>query len=268
MLANVRTNKGLAVSHFIKNPNYILRHDLVATRVTVSGPETVLFTPTVDGLPPCPQSFLIRLDVHLVQHLNHIYQHRLHRPNQWHLDVTHCFLDRCRVNIDVYDPRIWTEFFRIVRHSVIKTSADRKNHVCLMHCLVCFIKAMHSKHSNKLVVGPGKCPETHQSIRHWISEPSGESGQLLCGVTQDHTATRVDDRPLSLQQKIQRFTDLTRMALKGRCVRTELDGFWILKWAFFLWRCHIFWNVHNDGARAARLGDVESFFHDTGYLFD
>ena len=92
--------------------------------------------------------------------------------------MTDSFLNRGWINVNVNNPSVRTELFRIVCHSIIKARTNGKDHIRLVHGLIGFIKPMHAEHSDKLIIRSWEGSQSHQGIRDGIAKTFSQSNQF------------------------------------------------------------------------------------------
>ncbi len=61
--------------------------------------------------------------------------------------------------------RIWTEFFDVIGHTVIKTCTNCQNNISMMHAHVGFISAMHAEHTQELTIRARE--RTQDPLKYW-----------------------------------------------------------------------------------------------------
>ncbi len=117
--------------------------------------------PAVNLLPPSRQVIRVFAQRDFVHHGKHVRQYSLGRTDNRNFHFADGFLNAGWVNIDVDELRTRTEFVRVVGDTVIKTSADRKDHVRVVHGHVGFVKTVHAQHTDELRVGSRERAQSH-----------------------------------------------------------------------------------------------------------
>ena len=81
------------------------------------------------------------------------------------------FTDAGRVDINMNNSGIGAEFFGVVGHPIVKAGTYRQNKIGMVHGLVRFIAAMHTQHTNKLLIAGRVTAQSHQRSAHLMHHP-------------------------------------------------------------------------------------------------
>ena len=154
----------------------------------------------------------------------------------------------------------------VADHAIIKTRADGKQHIAILHRQIGFISAVHAEHADELLVGRRITAEAHQCVGAGKTQRAHQLRQLRGRITQNDAAAGINHRALGGRQHLDGFFDLPRMALGHRVVRTHTDAGGIGE--FGLCRSHVFGNIHHHRPRPAGRCNVERFLDGNRDIFD
>ena len=162
MLANVGCHVGLSVGCLIDCLHRFLRLNNVLT-VIPDHSQAILFPPPVYLLPPFLQHLLLFLRTFSnfrLKKFDHFIQDYIYRPNDRNIRLN-SLGDRRRIDIEMDNFSIRAKLGNSIRYAVIKAGPNSKHKVAMMHGIVCFKCAMHTKHAQKLFVCARKCTQPH-----------------------------------------------------------------------------------------------------------
>ena len=106
----------------------------------------------------------------------------------------------------------------IANNTVIKSRANRQNHIGSLHRHIRFVGPVHAQHAKKLPVCCRIATQSHQRIGHRETQQVGEFHQARGRVRQNHPTPGIDQGSFGIQQQLNRFLDLPRMAFNDGVV--------------------------------------------------
>ena len=224
VLADVRGDKRFAACQRVQFLEHILRLDKLALAIIGVAVQPA---PFVDLFPPGRECRLVRLFLRAFQLLDHVLEHAVGRAHDRDLDW-HVLGDRCRIDVDMNDACIRTEFGQFASHAIIETRAHRQQHVATVHGHVGFIGAVHAEHADGQRVVRREGAEAHERLGDRVTEQAHEFGERLGGLTQHNAAAGVDHRAPGIEQQVDGLFDLSRVALGHRVVRAHGYIFWVV----------------------------------------
>ncbi len=173
MLADIGRDEGVAIRQFVEFLNHPLGLDHL---VVVLVSEALKPTPLVDLLPPDLKRCLVGSLLAVLDQLDHVPEHDVHRSDDGDLH-RNVLGNRRRVDVDMDDAGMRAEFGQISRYPVIKTRANGNQHIALMHRHVGFIGTVHTQHADKQRVSGRKRSESHQGIGAGITQQAHKLGE-------------------------------------------------------------------------------------------
>ena len=61
-----------------------------------------------------------------------------------------------------------TKLVQVIGYPIIKTGANRKNNIRVMHSSIGLVGAMHAQHTQKLAISCWISTQAHQRIGDWV----------------------------------------------------------------------------------------------------
>ena len=143
MLTHIGGDVGIAVGQAPDSLDDGLRFDLAALRIVL---QAVARAPLLDLLPPVADLIERLLRFFLLQQFKHLIQYLTRIADDRHIR-RHRFRNRGRIDIDMQHRRIRAVLRQIVGCAIVKTHADGKDDIGVMHRHVGFIRPMHPQHT-------------------------------------------------------------------------------------------------------------------------
>ena len=215
--------------------------------------------PAFNRLPPSRQSTGLDAGGGLADHRDQLGQHVFDVANDRDVNLD-ALGDAGRVDIDVDDLAVvLRKVLGVANHAVVKTCADSQQHIAVLHGVVGFDGAVHSRHTEVFAVTGREGTQAHQRIGDGVAEHVDQRAQLFGGIAQQHTAAGVDERALGGQQQLQGLADLSAVAFAHRVVRAHFDGLGVTGVGRLL-EGNVFRDIYHHRAGTASAGNVKSFF--------
>ena len=163
--------------------------------------------------------------------------------------------------------RVLREMLGIADHTVIKTRAHCDQHIAVLHGHVGFVRAMHARHADELVVAGGESAQPHQCVRARGAGKFHQLAQFIRCIGQYDAAAGINHRPFGAQQHLDGFLDLPLMPLGNRSIRAHLD---LAPLGQVLARGDgdVLGDIHQHGPGPAGLGDVKGAAHGLRQVLD
>ncbi|MOA14956.1 hypothetical protein D3C78_1350900 [compost metagenome] len=112
-------------------------------------------------------------------------------------------------------------FGQVIGGAIVKTHADGKDHVRVMHGFVGFISPMHAEHTHALAMRAGEGPQPHQGTGDRQIQLLRQFQQLCVTGRVDRPATDVHNRFFGRQNGVQCPFDLPAVPLHRRVIGTH-----------------------------------------------